>query len=166
MVIDMNDSRIGTLEQLRRFLDGTLDVQFAPASDAASRYGHIARVVRRVGYAHLARADKQVVLRYLGATSGYGPAQVKRLVARAMAGEPLVRRYRAPPQASAATPRPTCDCWPRWTPPLAPCRGRPRCMCCGEPSIGTMTAASSAWRDCRYRTSITCVPAAPTSGSG
>ena len=101
MVIDMNDSRIGTLEQLRRFLDGTLDVQFAPASDAASRYGHIARVVRRFGYAHLARADKQVVLRYLGATSGYGPAQVKRLVARAMAGEPLVRRYRAPPQAYA-----------------------------------------------------------------
>jgi transposase InsO family protein len=101
MVIDMNDSRIGTLEQLRRFLDGTLDVQFAPASDAASRYGHIARVVRRFGYAHLPRADKQVVLRYLGATSGYGPAQVKRLVARALAGEPLVRRYRAPPQAYA-----------------------------------------------------------------
>jgi hypothetical protein len=37
MVIDMNDGRVGTLEQLRRFLGGTLDVHFAPASDAASR---------------------------------------------------------------------------------------------------------------------------------
>ena len=82
-------------------MDGTLEVQFAPASDAASRYGHIARVVRRFGYAHLPRADKQVVLRYLGPTSGYSPAQVKRLVARALAGEPLARRYRAPPQAYA-----------------------------------------------------------------
>ncbi len=87
MVIDMNDGRIGTLDQLRRFLDGTLDVQFAPASDAASRYGHIAPVVRRFGYAHRPHADKQVVLSYLGATGGYGPAQVKRLVARAMAGQ-------------------------------------------------------------------------------
>jgi transposase InsO family protein len=101
MVIDMNDSGIGTLEQLRRFLDGTLEVRFTPATDAASRYGQIARVVRRFGYAHLPRADKQVVLRYLGATSGFGPAQVKRLVARACAGEPLVRRYHAPPQAYA-----------------------------------------------------------------
>lgn len=129
MVIDMNDSGIGTLEQLRGFLDGTLEVRFAPATDAAGRYGHIARVVRRFGYAHLPRADKQLVLRYLGATSGFGPAQVKRLVARARAGEPLVRRYRAP-------------------------------------SIGTTTAASSAWRGCRYRICTTCGPAAPTSGSG
>jgi len=49
MVIDMNDGRVGTLEQLRRLLGGTLDVDFAPASDAASRYGLIARVVRRFG---------------------------------------------------------------------------------------------------------------------
>lgn len=101
MVIDMNDSRIGTLEQLRRFLDGMLDVQFAPATEAASRYAHVARVVQRFGYAHLPRPDKQLVLRYLGITSGYGPAQVKRLVARAAAGEPLRRRYLAPPQAFA-----------------------------------------------------------------
>jgi hypothetical protein len=85
MVIDMNDSRIGTLEQWRRFLDGTLEVQFTAATDAASRYAHIARGVQR----------------YLGITSGYAPAQVKRLVARAVTGAPMVRRYRAPPRAFA-----------------------------------------------------------------
>jgi hypothetical protein len=42
-----------------------------------------------------------VVLRHLRPTSGNSPAQVKRPVARAMAGEPLVRRHRAPPQARA-----------------------------------------------------------------
>ncbi len=42
-----------------------------------------------------------MVLHYLRPTSGDGPAQAKRPVARAMAGEPLVRPYRAPPQARA-----------------------------------------------------------------
>lgn len=101
MVIDMNDSRLGTLEQLRRFLDGTLEVRFTVATDVASRYAHIARMVQRFGYANLPRADKQSVLRYLGITSCYGSAQVKRLVARAVTGAPMVRRYHAPARAFA-----------------------------------------------------------------
>ena len=101
MVIDMNESKIGTLEQVRQFLAGTLEVRFAPVGDDDSRYAHIVEVLRRFGYARLRRADKGLVLRYLGVTSGYGPAQIKRLVGRALAGAPMIKRYAAPAHAFA-----------------------------------------------------------------
>ena len=43
MVIDMNESKLRTLEQLRAFLQGTLEVEFFPAmgQDKAQRYAHI-----------------------------------------------------------------------------------------------------------------------------
>jgi hypothetical protein len=96
MVIDMNDSQLATLEQLRRFLDGAAPLRLSPLAEVADRYAHIARVVRRFGYTHLHRRDKHLVLRYLALTTGYGSAQIKRLVARAATGQRLRRRYRAP----------------------------------------------------------------------
>lgn len=44
----MNESKIRTLDQIRQFLDGTRDVQFAVAGDDQSRYAHIVEVVVRV----------------------------------------------------------------------------------------------------------------------
>ena len=80
MVIDMNESKIRTLEQVRQFLGGTADVQFAFRGDDGARYAHIAEVLRRFGYARRKRAERGLLLRYLGATTGYASAQVKRLV--------------------------------------------------------------------------------------
>lgn len=90
MVIDMNDSALGTIAQLRAFLEGTLPVSFAPFADDDARYAHIASVVRRFGYAGLYKPDKGVVLRYL-----------TRLLARVLEGVPLGKRYRAPAHAFA-----------------------------------------------------------------
>jgi len=101
MVIDMNDSALGTIAQLHAFLEGTLEVSFAPFADDAARYAHIASVVRRFGYAKLSRPDKGVVLRYLARTSGYSRAQLTRLLARVMDGAPMGKRYRAPAHAFA-----------------------------------------------------------------
>ena len=101
MVIDMNESKVRTVKQVREFLQGTRDVEFLPHGDDEARYGHIGDVVRRLGYARLRRADRGQVLRYLGVTTGYASAQVKRLVARALSGQPLVKRYAAPAQAFA-----------------------------------------------------------------
>jgi hypothetical protein len=63
MVIDMNEQQLQTLEQLQAFLDGTtaIEWQLAPAE----RYACISRTLRRFGYAHLKRAQKTVVLRFL-----------------------------------------------------------------------------------------------------
>jgi hypothetical protein len=38
MVIDMNDAALGTIAQLRAFLEGTLPVSFAPFADDDARY--------------------------------------------------------------------------------------------------------------------------------
>ena len=101
MVIDMNESKVRTVQQVREFLQGTRDVEFLPHGDDEARYGHIGDVVRRLGYGRLRRADRGQVQRYLGVTTGYASAQIKRLVARALSGQPLVKRYAAPAQAFA-----------------------------------------------------------------
>ena len=49
MVIDMNESRLNTVAQLRAFLDGTLEVQFCAPSNDVQRYGFISAVLGRFG---------------------------------------------------------------------------------------------------------------------
>ena len=101
MVIDMNDKALQTLAQLRAFLGGTVTVSFSVA--ATERYDFITRTVRRFGYARLKRADKGVVLRFLGRVSGYSRQQLTRLVQRVRTQAPLLKRYRASRTSFAVT---------------------------------------------------------------
>jgi len=92
MVIDMNDAKLQTLDELRAFLDGTLTVEFSLAPE--ERYEFVARTARRFGYQRLRRPDKSVVLRFLRHVSGYSRQQLTRLVGRAGTQAGLVKRYR------------------------------------------------------------------------
>ncbi len=96
MVIDMNETQLNTVAQLRAFLDGTLEVQFQSRNDEAQRYRFITSVLRRFAYRRLGRADKGVVLRYLERTTGYSRQQTTRLVRRFLDCASLAKRYRAP----------------------------------------------------------------------
>jgi transposase InsO family protein len=107
MVIDMNESRLNTVAQLRAFLEGTLEVQFCALNDDTQRYAFIHTLVQRFGYATLGRADKGVVLRYLERTTGYSRQQLTRLVGRARNGGLLAKRYRAPQHGFARRFSPT-----------------------------------------------------------
>jgi len=51
MVIDMNETRLGSLEQLQAFVQATAQVQFSPAEAEDARYAHIEAVLKRFGYA-------------------------------------------------------------------------------------------------------------------
>jgi transposase InsO family protein len=93
MVIDMNDAKLQTLDQLRAFLSGTAAIDFSVAD--SERYEFVARTVRRFGYSRLKRPDKSVVLRFLQRVSGYSRQQLTRLVGRVGARAPLLKRYRA-----------------------------------------------------------------------
>jgi len=93
MVIDMNDAKLRTLDQVRAFLLGTVTLEFSVLSE--QRYEFIARTVLRFGYARLCRADKGVVLQFLMHVSGYSRQQLTRLVARAQRPVALIKRYRA-----------------------------------------------------------------------
>lgn len=97
MVIDMNEQQLSTVAQLRAFLNGTQEVRFEPIGEDTERYAFIAAVLKRLGYRQLKRPEKGVVMRYLGRTTGYySRQQLTRFVGRVLAGEILVKRYRAP----------------------------------------------------------------------
>ena len=93
MVIDMNDGQLHTLDQLRAFLKGTAAVGFSVGAD--ERYDFITRILRRFSYARMRRAEKGVVLRFLGRVSGYSRAQLTRLVERGREPGPLAKQYPA-----------------------------------------------------------------------
>jgi transposase InsO family protein len=101
MVIDMNDEQLHTLAELQAFLDGTVTVAFAVATEA--RYAFIARIVRRFGYGRLKRTEKAVVLRFLERVSGYSRQQLSRLVKRGAERGQLIKRYRASRTSFART---------------------------------------------------------------
>ena len=100
----MDETRLRTIEQLEEFLGATPEVVFAAsgAGRAAEnqRYEHISHVLTRFDYPRRNKHERGVVLAYLRRTSGYGRAQVNRLVARwaenRVAQHPLLKRYRAP----------------------------------------------------------------------
>jgi transposase InsO family protein len=101
MVIDMNETQVRTVEQVRQVLQGTEALQFQRPEDNEGRYAWIESVLKRFGYRQLSRSDRGVVLAYLQRLSGYSRAQVTRLVARWVTGKPLVKQYRAPEHAFA-----------------------------------------------------------------
>ena len=104
MVIDMDETRLRTIEQLQNFLGATPEVAFTASEVGGAadnhRYEHISRVLARFDYPQRNKRDRGVVLAYLRRTTGYGRAQLTRLVARwadnRVAQRPLVKRYRAP----------------------------------------------------------------------
>jgi transposase InsO family protein len=101
MVIDMNESQVRTLEQVRQVLEGTQSLEFRQAEDDQGRYAWIESVLRRFDYRQLPRAHRGPVLSYVQRLSGYSRAQITRLVSRWDAGKGLVKGYRAPVHAFA-----------------------------------------------------------------
>ena len=97
MVIDMNETKLTRLEQVRAFLAGTAEVGFCvPDKGEDGRYRHIAAVLSRFGYQRLKKPDKGLILRYLERTTGYSRQQITRLVGRWCGGKTLRKGYRAP----------------------------------------------------------------------
>src|SRR3989304_6035625 len=103
MVIDMNETRLGSLEQLQAFVQATAQVQFSPAEGEDARYAHIEAVLKRFGYRRLGRKHKGLVLRYLIRTTGYSRQQLTRLVRQLLDTGAIAKRYRAPAQGFART---------------------------------------------------------------
>jgi len=95
-VIDMNEKKLVTLEQLKAFLTVTTGVAFQGCGQDEDRYRHIEDVLRRFFYPRLKKPGKGIVLRYLERTTGYSRQQLTRLVKRRRTGRPLVKGYRAP----------------------------------------------------------------------
>jgi hypothetical protein len=75
MVIDMDESQIRTLDQVRAFLDGTLAVEFKPLAEDAARYRHIHNVLWRFDYHKLKRTQRGWVLQYQSYPTRFEPGR-------------------------------------------------------------------------------------------
>jgi hypothetical protein len=110
MVINMNEERLKTIEQIEAFLGGSAAVEFSVAGDDIERYGQISRVPKRFDYPQRNKRERGIQHRYLQHTSGYSRAQVTRLITRwqgnRLAEVPLAKRYNRPvaPFARTYTP--------------------------------------------------------------
>jgi hypothetical protein len=96
MVIEMNDSRLATLAQIREFLDGTADVGLQPKGSRAQRYELVQRTLVRLIYRGLARPEKSLVRAYLARMTGFSRAQLTRLLAQYAACGRVQAHYKAP----------------------------------------------------------------------
>lgn len=98
----MDEAKLHTVAQLQAFLNATEEVKFTRVSgqDDQQRYDYISRVLKRLAYSGLGKADRGVVLAYLRCTSGYSRSQLTRLVGRwqsnRVAAVPLTKRYAKP----------------------------------------------------------------------
>ena len=124
MVIDMEEARLQTIEQVRAFLDGATEIAFRIPK--AERYRFIERVLKRFGYASHGRVGKGVLLRYLVRLTGLSRQQVTRLVRQ------YLRRARCRSDMAhlstafaAASPPRTWPCWPTWMRCIVPCLAQP-----------------------------------------
>ena len=82
MVVNMDESKLSTIEQIEAFLGASEQVAFTAHGGDTERYAHISRVLRRFDYPRRDKRQRGVLLAYLRHTSGYSPPQLTRLVTR------------------------------------------------------------------------------------
>jgi len=82
MVIDMNDARLGTIEQIREFLAGTADMTFTIPTDEATLHQFVATVLRRFRYFELTKGQRSVLMAYMRRLSGYTRQHLTKLIAQ------------------------------------------------------------------------------------
>jgi transposase InsO family protein len=81
MQLIMNDEELNTIEQVKRFLEGSETLEFEGVS-IEGRYRWIETVLVRFTYSGLNRVEKGVIRRYIEKVSGYSRAQVSRLISQ------------------------------------------------------------------------------------
>lgn len=101
----MEDSDKLSLEQIRAFLEASLEVGFV-ASDRAELYSWVEHTLRHHDYGKLARSAKGLVRRYVSKMTGLSRAQTARLIGAYQQGQPVkpkaYRRRRFPNRYTAA----------------------------------------------------------------
>ena len=82
MVIQMNESGLATIEQIREFLGGTADVGFSVPSEPAQLRAFVGMVLSRFKYAGRSKADRGVLFAYMRQLSGFSHSHLARLIAQ------------------------------------------------------------------------------------
>ena len=95
MVIDMNESKLDTIEQIREFLTGTADVTFSIPADESTLRAFVATVIRRFSYFSRSKGQRGVLSAYMRRLTGYSRQHLSRLLAQYRDTRSLKPRVRA-----------------------------------------------------------------------
>ncbi len=95
MTLELDPSRIRTLDQVRAFLRSGEAADFQPI-DRVAAYDFVRRALVRFDYDRARRPDKSSVKRYLEKVTGLSRAQVTRLVAQWIRTGRIVDHRRRP----------------------------------------------------------------------
>ena len=82
MVIDMNVSKLDTIEQIREFLDGTAEVAFSNPTDASALRAFVTTVLRRYRYFRLGKGPRGVLFAYMQRLTGFSRQHLSKLIAQ------------------------------------------------------------------------------------
>src|SRR5258706_8604511 len=80
MVIDMNEAKLETIEQIREFLSGTAGVSFSISSNEVDLHAFIATVLTRFGYFKRRKSQRGVLFAYMRRLTGYSRQHLSRLL--------------------------------------------------------------------------------------
>ena len=94
MVIDMNVSKLETIEQIKEFLVGTAEVAFSNSTDPSALRAFVATVLRRYRYFRLSKGPRGVLFAYLQRLTGYSRQHVSKLIAQYRDTQSLTPRKR------------------------------------------------------------------------
>jgi transposase InsO family protein len=94
MRLQMNDERLQTLEQVKRFVEGSQPFEFEGVH-TEEKYRWIEEVLRKFRYNRLKKEGKGLIRRYITTVTGYSRSQVARLIGKYQeAGKVEVKEYR------------------------------------------------------------------------
>lgn len=95
MVIDMNEAKLHTIEQIQEFLSGTADVTFSIPNDEPTLRAFVAAVIKRFSYFRRRKGHRGVLLAYLRRLTGYSRQHLSRLLVQYRDTRSLKPRVRA-----------------------------------------------------------------------
>ena len=101
MVIDMNESKLETIKQIREFLAGTSEVAFSIPSDESKLRAFVATVIRRWRYLSLTKTQRGVLFAYMRRLTGYSRQHLSSLIAQYRHTQSLKPLGRASPTSFA-----------------------------------------------------------------
>lgn len=106
MVIDMNVSRLDTIEQIQEFLNATAEIVFSNPSDESTLRSFVATVIKRYRYFKLTKGQRGILFAYMQRLTGYSRQHLSRLIAQYRRTQSLRPRKRASRTSFACVYRP------------------------------------------------------------
>ena len=95
MIVTLQTAGLQTLAQVRAFVEGNQPVSFTLTARTAS-HQWMTETLKRFRYAHVSRADKGLLRRYLTKVTGLSRAQVTRAITQFLKSGVIEDRHKAP----------------------------------------------------------------------